>query len=275
MNQETRRRLLLERIGRDGFASLTGVAASLGASESTVRRDLEALDHAGLIKRVYGGAVSVAEMKQLPALEDRAATSAAEKRAIGRLVASLIEDGESILLDGGTTTLEVARALVGRPVQIVTNSLPIATLIAASKETDLILIGGYVYPKTGVALGPIAIDGMKDVRVRKTIMGAGGIIADGIYNHNLLLVETQRRMTACAQEVFVVADHTKFGKPALAWLCGLESVRTIVVDAGLSEEHRGMLRDKNVNVLFAEVEPDPFAESFNGQPRDEATRSRS
>ncbi len=90
----------------------------------------------------------------MPALEDRAATAAAEKQAIGRAAAGLVEDGDTVLLDGGTTTLEVARALLGRPVQVVTNSLPIAQLLASSKQTDLILIGGYVYPRTGVALGP-------------------------------------------------------------------------------------------------------------------------
>ena len=160
----------------------------------------------------------------MPAFEDRAATATAEKQAIGRATAALLEDGDTVLLDGGTTTLEVARALLGRPVQVVTNSLPIAQLLASSKETDLILIGGYVYPRTGVALGPLAIATMQGIRVRKAILGAGGIVAEGIYNSNLLLVETERQMMACGQEVMIVADHTKFGRLSLAWLCGLDEV---------------------------------------------------
>ena len=95
---------------------------------------------------------------------------------------------------------------------MVTNSLPIAQLLASSQQTDLILIGGYVYPRTGVAMGPLAIATMQGIRVRKAILGAGGIVADGIYNSNLLLVETERQMMACGQEVVIVADHTKFGR---------------------------------------------------------------
>ena len=126
----------------------------LGVSESTIRRDLEALDLAGSIKRTHGGAVYTGEVRSMPAFDERTGTAAAEKRAIGLAAAALLEDGDTVLLDGGTTTLEVARALVGRRVQVVTNSLPIAQLLASSQQTDLILIGGYVYPRTGVALGP-------------------------------------------------------------------------------------------------------------------------
>src|SRR4051812_18158481 len=182
MLAETRRRLLMDVVGRQGFATLDELVASLGVSESTVRRDLEALDQAGAIKRTHGGAVCPGEVRAMPALEDRAASATREKKAIGRAAADLLEDGDTVLLDGGTTTLEVARALMGRPVQVVTNSLPIATLLAASKETDLILIGGYVYPRTGVALGPLAISMMKGIRVRKAILGAGGIVAEGVFN---------------------------------------------------------------------------------------------
>ena len=91
-----------------------------------------------------------------PAFDERTSTATREKQAIGRAAADLVDDGDTVLLDGGTTTLEVARGLLGRPVQIVTNSLPIAQLAASSKETELILIGGSVYPRTGVALGPLS-----------------------------------------------------------------------------------------------------------------------
>ena len=162
----------------------------------------------------------------MPAFDERTGTAAAEKRAIGQAAAALLEDGDTVLLDGGTTTLEVARALIGRRVQVVTNSLPIAQLLASSQQTDLILIGGYVYPRTGVALGPLAIATMQSIRVRTAILGAGGIVAEGIYNSNLLLVETERQMMSCGQEVMIVADHTKFGRLALARLCGLERGRS-------------------------------------------------
>ncbi|MCA1686702.1 MAG: DeoR/GlpR family DNA-binding transcription regulator, partial [Planctomycetia bacterium] len=142
MLAETRRRLLLDLLARQGFATLDELVKVLGVSESTVRRDLETLDGTGSLRRTHGGAVSAGEERALPALEDRAATAVAEKEVIGRATALLIEDGDSVLLDGGTTTLEVARALLGRSLQVVTNSLPIAQLLSPSKSVDLILIGG-------------------------------------------------------------------------------------------------------------------------------------
>ncbi len=251
MLAEARRRSLLTLISKRGFATLEDLVASVGASESTIRRDLEALDHAGSIKRTHGGAVCTGEVRSMPALDDRAATATAEKRAIGLAAASLVRDGDTVLLDGGTTTLEVARALIGRPVQVVTNSLPIATLLAANKETDLILIGGYVYPRTGVAMGPLAIATLQDIRVRLVFMGAGGIVPEGVFNSNSLLVETERRMMSCGQEVVVVADHTKFGRLSLAKLCELEEVGRLVVNAAISPEFRDLLETRGVAFTLA------------------------
>ncbi len=167
--------------------------------------------------------------------------------------AALLEDGDTVLLDGGTTTLEVARALIGRRLQVVTNSLPIAQLLASSQQTDLILIGGYVYPRTGVALGPLAIATMQSIRVRTAILGAGGIVAEGIYNSNSLLVETERQMMACGQEVMIVADHTKIGRLALARLCGLDEVDQVVVDSVLAAEQRAILDEAGVAIHVAPV----------------------
>src|SRR3954447_11684444 len=267
---ETRRRHLLELISRQGFATLEELTKRLGVSESTVRRDLEALGVAGSVKRTHGGAVYSGELRSMPAFDDRTQTAVAEKTAIGRAAAALVEDGDTVLLDGGTTTLEVARALQGRRIQVVTNSLPIAQLLASSLSTDLILIGGYVYPRTGVAMGPLAIDAMKGIRVRKAILGAGGIVADGIYNSNLLLVETERQMMACGQEVVIVADHTKFGRLALARLCGLDEVHRLVTDPGLSEEYRAILEEAAVTIHLASPGEAP---NSNGTSAIEAPRT--
>src|SRR5262245_40525560 len=160
----------------------------------------------------------------LPAFDARSANQVSEKRLIARAAAARVRDGDSVLLDGGTTTLEVARFLVGRPLQIVTNSLPIANLFANSRETDLVILGGYVYPTTGVALGPLTIQMMQDMHVQQTILGVAGITARGLFNGNPLLVETERQMMRCADEVVVVADHTKVGRQALAFLCELSAI---------------------------------------------------
>ncbi len=267
---ETRRQRLLELVSRQGFATLDELVRTLRVSESTVRRDLEALDLAGSVKRTHGGAVYSGEVRAMPALEDRAETALLQKQAIGRAMAALLEDGDTVLLDGGTTTLEVARALAGRRLQVVTNSLPIAQLLASSQQTDLILIGGYIYPRTGVALGPLAIVTMQGIRVRKAILGAGGIMADGVYNSNLLLVETERQMMACGQEVVIVADSTKFGRLALARLCALNEVQRLVTDPGLGAEDRGMLEAVGLQVHVA---PLLVPEHSNGDSVSEPPRT--
>jgi DeoR/GlpR family transcriptional regulator of sugar metabolism len=244
--------LLQDLITRQGYATLEELVRILGVSESTIRRDLETLDLAGSIKRTHGGAIYTGEVRSMPAFDERTGTAVAEKSAIGQATADLLEDGDTVLLDGGTTTLEVARALVGRRVQVVTNSLPIAQLLASSHQTDLVLIGGYVYPRTGVALGPLAIATMQSIRVRRAILGAGGIVMEGIYNSNSLLVESERQMMTCGQEVIIVADHSKFGRLALARLCGLEEVDRVVVDSGLGDEHRAMLESAGVRIHVAQ-----------------------
>jgi DeoR family fructose operon transcriptional repressor len=268
MLPEPRRRRLMELISRQGFATLEELARILAVSESTVRRDLEVLDLAGSVKRTHGGAVYAGEVRSMPPFDERTGTAVAEKRAIGQAAAALLQDGDTVLLDGGTTTLEVARALVGRRVQVVTNSLPIAQLLASSQQTDLILIGGYIYPRTGVALGPLAIATMQSIRVGTAILGAGGIVPEGIYNSNLLLVETERQKMSCGQEIMIVADHTKFGRLALARLCGLEAVQSIVVDSGLGAEHRAMLEAAGLAIHVA-----PVAEARNNGAIAELARS--
>jgi DeoR family transcriptional regulator, fructose operon transcriptional repressor len=273
MLAETRRRLLLDLIARQGFATLDELVKSVGVSESTIRRDLESLDLSGAVKRTHGGAVYLGELRLLVPLEERLKTLSAEKQAIGRATAALVDDGDTVLLDGGTTTLEVARALQGRSLQVVTNSLPIAQLLASSPSIDLTLIGGYLYPRTGVALGPLAIATMQGIRVRRAILGAGGIVAEGIYNANMLLVETERQMMSCGQEVVIVADHSKFGRLALARLCGLEAVQHVVADPGLPESYREILESSGVAIHIAPLNAEPMEGRANGAASPDGQRT--
>src|SRR5947209_20218621 len=174
----------------------------------------------------------------LPAVEDRSSSSLGEKRTIAKAAVARIQDGAAILLDGGTTTLELARLLVGRSLQVVTNSLPIANLFANSRETDLVMLGGYVYPSTGVALGPLTIQMMKGLHVQRAFLSVAGITAKGLFNSNPLLVETERQMMRCADEITVLADHTKVGRQALAFLCAISVIDTLIVDHDLSAAQR-------------------------------------
>jgi DeoR/GlpR family transcriptional regulator of sugar metabolism len=248
---EQRRQRVLDLLTAKGFVALDDLARDLGASHSTIRRDLDYWHRQGSIRRTHGGAIYVGDATVLPALEERSAFQTEEKRAIAKVAAGRIHTGDTVLLDGGTTTLEVARLLVGRSVQVVTNSLPIAQLFASSRDTDLVIVGGYVYPKTGVALGPLAVRMLEDVHVHLTVLSVGGITERGFFNSNLLLVETERAMLRCADEVVVVADHTKVGRPALAFLCPFKEVDTLIVDPQLTPEQRGLLTASDIRVIVA------------------------
>jgi DeoR/GlpR family transcriptional regulator of sugar metabolism len=261
---EERRQRVLELVGKHGFVSLADLAREISKSESTIRRDLEYWDQQGKIKRTHGGAIFLGDGSPLPALEERSSSQIEEKRVLAQAAAGRIDDGDAILLDGGTTTLEVARLLVGRSIQIVTNSLPIANLFASSRETDLIILGGYVFPRTGVALGPLTVRMMEDIHVHQAILSVGGITAKGLFNSNLLLTETERQMMRCADEVVVVADHTKIGRQALSFLCELAAIDTLIVDRHLTAEQRELIDRGDARLIIADESPNGVsAEGFD------------
>jgi DeoR family transcriptional regulator, fructose operon transcriptional repressor len=248
---DERRNRLLELVRLRGFASLPELAEELGVSESTVRRDLDYLEETGAAKRTHGGVFYTGAAPQLPHYEEGQPASWDLKRAIARRAAELIEPGDTLLLDGGTTTYEVARLLVGKPLQIVTNSLPVANLFASHGTTDLVLLGGYVYPRTGVTLGPYANDQLAQLNVRKTVLSVAGVNERGFYNSNLLLVETERAMMHAADQVIVVADSTKFGRQSLAHLSPLNSVQTLVADDQLSAAWQEKIAAAGIELVTA------------------------
>lgn len=251
---EERRQRVLDLVSKRGFIALGELARAIEVSESTIRRDLDFWNREGILRKTRGGAVFVGNGGSLPALEDRSSAQLPEKRAIARAAAAQIRDGDCVLLDGGTTTLEVAKQLVGRPVQIVTNSLPIASLFANRREADLVLLGGYVYPRTGVALGPATVRMMEDIHAQLAVLSVGGLTDRGLFNSNLLLVETERQMMRSADEVIVVADHTKIGRTALAFLCELTSIDMLIVDSRLTAEQRKLIQQTDVRVVIAPTE---------------------
>ncbi len=248
---DQRRQEILSLVEAEGFVSLQHLTGRAGVSESTVRRDLEYLEKVGQIRRTRGGAAYVGE--SLTPLDERAGQAFREKQAVGRAAAELVQPGEAILLDGGTTTLEVARNLGGKALQVVTNSIPVVNLLASQPQIELVVIGGYLYPKTGVALGPLALAALSQIHVRQLFMSVGGITEKGLYNSNALLADTERSMLAAAEEVIVVADSGKFGHSALAHLCPLDRVDRIVVDAGISEEWKQLLLNAGIALTIAEV----------------------
>ena len=190
----------------------------------------------------------------MPHFESRDPAQWDLKRTIAQQAAALIDDGDTVLLDGGSTTYEVARLLVGRPLHVVTNSLPVANLFASDANSDLVLIGGNVCPRTGVVRGPYADQMLSLVRVKKTILSTAAVSEEGFFNNNMLLIETERAMMRAGKEVIVVADSSKFGNQSLGHVCSLGTVDHVVVDSQLNDYWRTKLTNAGVNLVIAEVE---------------------
>jgi DeoR/GlpR family transcriptional regulator of sugar metabolism len=254
MIAEERRNRVLEMVRLRGFASLPELAGELKVSESTVRRDLDFLEETGVARRTHGGVFYTGPSPKLPHFDLRQSVEWDKKRQIAAEAAKLIEDGDTVLLDGGSTTYELARMLVGRPLQVVTNSLPVAMLFGASDTVDLVLVGGYVHRRTGVSLGPYANEMLAELNVRRAVLSVAGINERGYYNSNLLLVETERAMMKSADEVMIVADSTKFGRTCLAHLCELGDVDMVVTDSTIDESWQRAVTAAGVRLVIARSE---------------------
>lgn len=259
-----RRTQLLELVRTRRFATLDELAGALSVSESTIRRDLDWLEEQGDVRRIHGGVLYSGSSPKLPDFDIRQPIRWEQKRAIARKVVELIGPSESLLLDGGSTTYEVARLLLGRPLHIVTNSLPVANLFSSDPTSDLVFIGGNICPRSGVARGPHADKMIASLRVRKTILSVAGINEEGFFNNNLLVVETERAMMRAADEVIVVADSSKFGHQSLAHLCRLGEVDYLVADDELPAPWREIIEQSGTRVILAPTTSQPE----EGRPSD-------
>ncbi|MCD6364733.1 MAG: DeoR/GlpR transcriptional regulator [Planctomycetes bacterium] len=252
---EERREKLSELLSLKGFMPLSELVETLGVSDSTIRRDLEVLENQGQIERTRGGAVCLSDTPgHRLAFAERQSTAANEKRVIARAVAELIPPGQTIVLDGGTTCLEVARAIRSRRLSVITNSIPIASLLSTDITTEVTLIGGYVYPRTGVALGAAASRHIETLHATQAVLSCAGITSDGAFNANEMMVQAERKMMQIADEVILVADHTKFARRSVVLLAEMDRFNVIVTDDGCDERTRRWLADQPARVIYAELD---------------------
>jgi DeoR family transcriptional regulator, fructose operon transcriptional repressor len=252
----SRREKILEMLRQHGFVSILDLRDVLDVSESTIRRDLEYLEESGEAKRTHGGVFSTGPSNSVKQFGSRKGNWDL-KRAVAILAAEQIEDHETILLDGGSTTYELARQLVGRPLQIVTNSLPVANLFASNDMVDLVFLGGFLHHKTGVTLGNYANEMLRSLNVQKAFLSVAGVNDRGFYNSNGLLVETERTMMQCADRTIIVADSSKFGRSSLAMLCDWSRVHTLVSDEQLDAHWIKLAEQSQVNLKIAAPSPAP------------------
>ena len=247
-----RRVKLRELIREHGFVSIPDLRDAMDVSESTIRRDLEALEDSGEAKRTHGGVFSTGPTTAVKQFEtNKNPGQWDKKRSIAEAAAKLIDDHDTLLLDGGSTTYELARQLIGRPLQIVTNSLPVANLFSSCDSVDLVLLGGALHHRTGVTLGNFANQMLQSITVQKAFLSIAGINVRGFYNSNMLLVETERAMMQCADRTIIVADSSKFGRCSLARLCAWSEVQTLVADDELNDKWRKQVEESNIQLILA------------------------
>lgn len=247
---------LQELLAQRGMSDLDTLAAELQVSQSTIRRDLEMLEQRGLVSRTHGGVIWVGDRNAAAsprpyAFDQRMNYQVETKKQIARAAAKLISPGETILLDGGTTTFYLAQELLGQSLQLVTNSLPIANLFLNDEHVELILSGGLMYPRYGVLLGPAAEQVLGTIHTKTLFLSVAGINGGVLYNQNLLLVQTEQKMMERTQRVVLLADSGKFGQQALARLCDLKDIDIVVTDAALDAKYQAEVRDAGCELILA------------------------
>lgn len=231
---EARRAAIAALVAERGWARVPELGAEFGVSDVTVRADLRALDDAGALRRVHGGAMPVAGREREDPVETAAARDAELKRAIGRRAAALVESGSSVFLDVGSTTLAVARALVARrdlsDLVVVTNGLAIAlALEEAIPRLSVVVTGGTLRPLQHSLVAPLAANTVPGLHVDLAILGCNGIADDGsVSNLNLPEAEVKRAMASAADRVVVVAEAAKFGRRDLGRITRLADVAAVV-----------------------------------------------
>src|SRR3982751_2306441 len=231
-----RQSLLRQLLSQRGMADMDSLAAELRVSSSTVRRDLEQLEQMGLVKRTHGGVIWVGDKtsgNRPYAFDQRMGYQLDAKRAIAKAARALVSPGQTVLIDGGTTTFYLAQELLGQSLQLVTNSLPIANLFLNDENVELILTGGLLYPRYGVLLGPQAEKALETIHTKTLFVSVAGIHDGSLYNQNLLLVQAEQRMMEHAQQVVLLADAGKFEQQALARLCAMSEIDIVVTDSAL------------------------------------------
>lgn len=211
--------------------SVGELSLRLGVSEVTIRKDLTELEKQGRLLRRYGGAVPAENPLQVVSHLKRVSQRQEEKRRIAKFAASMIKDGENILLDAGSTALFLAEELHGREIRVVTNSIPVVNELIGDEKITVEVIGGTLRKASEAMVGPRACKSLENIRVDKVFIGCSGFDpALGFSSQNAVEAETKQKMLKCAPEAIILADHTKFSRPAFANFARLDEITKIITD---------------------------------------------
>lgn len=258
MHERERWQMILEAVRHKPVVTLRELLGRMDVSPATLRRDFSKLDEMGQVRRVHGG-VEAVDQTARPHLATRSfdvsqTLFAARKRAIARAAVDLCEDGESIVINAGTTTFQMVDFLRRRRLQILTNSFPIASALIASSENRIMLPGGEIYREQGIVLSPFDEDSIQHYTASKMFMSCYSISALGIHEGDPLIARAEAKLLARADKLIVIADSSKFEQRGSLAVCPLSRVGTLITDDAAPASALAPLRDAGVKVVVVGAE---------------------
>jgi len=255
MHREIRRQAIVDVLSQspDGAVSVTDLAERFCVSAMTIRRDLTWLVAQGTAKRVHGGALLVRQSPIEKPFSDRAVDFGDEKQAIGQAAAQLVDDGDVVILDAGTTTLQVARCLAGKQdLTVITNALPVAQALAGNDEIAVIVLGGILKPEELCTVGPMVTRELGRLSADKVFLSTTGFdLHKGLTDPDIHEAEVKESMIGAADRVILVADSTKWQHNALARIAPAGALHIWITDAGLPQQTADDLADAGITVIQA------------------------
>jgi DeoR family glycerol-3-phosphate regulon repressor len=253
LHRSARQAAILRNLDLHGSCTVAGLAAQLAVSDETIRRDIKVMANKGLVERVHGGVV-LPDLFREPDFQKRLDRNAEAKKAIARAAADQVRDGDSLMLDTGSTTAYVARALTQRSeLMVVTNCAEIARTLAANGRNKVYLAGGEFRADDTASFGPAATRFVEGFRARHAVLSIGAIAADdGFMDFYVSEAEFSRAVIARAGQVMVVADHTKFAAQAPVKVCGFDAVDALITDRAPPPPIARCLDEAGVSVTIAE-----------------------
>jgi len=252
MFEEERLQLMSEYVQNNTRATVQELCTLFGVSESTIRRDLKELEKRNLIKRTHGGAVNIDFVSFEPSYNEKTDKHSTEKELIAKKAAELIEDGDSIIIDAGTTTFYLAAELSKfKNLTVVTNSITLAQQLANIKDINIVTIGGMLRKNTMAVVGPIAEESLNSIRVDKAFIGTNAIdISAGLTTPNMLEASIKQKMISVANKVYILADNSKFERVSFAKFGKLSDIDACITGDNLPESIKRDFQSKNIKLYL-------------------------